>query len=169
MNSRQLAPCAYVVAFTLIAIPLFDAAMSVAPFHLGTAQWRFGAVGLFSNALMLTAVGYFLAVATALIQGHAGLQRVLRILGWTIGAGILCSIVLFGLDALQTRAAVAPRMRLSFVVASVTAVGKLLLGALTFALLARACRPSRRAKGKEAVDSAAGPLIVRAMQVQSGS
>lgn len=167
MNSRQLAPCTYAVALTLVAIPLFDAAMSVAPFHLATAQWRFGAVGLFSNALMLTAVGYFLAVATAVTLEHLRLRSVLRVVAWVVVAGIVCSIALFGLDALQTRPAVRPEMQLSFVVASVTAVCKLLVGAVTFGLFARACRPSRRAK--QGADATAGPLIVRAMQVQGGT
>ena len=139
MNSR-LAPCAYLVAFLLIAIPLFDASMSVAPWTLGSAQWRFGAVGLLSNALMIPAAGALIAVATAVTQDHVRTQRVFRVLCWMGCALVALSIVLFALDALQTRAAIRPEMQLSYQVASITAAFKLILGAIAFGFFARACR-----------------------------
>lgn len=139
MNSR-LAPCAYLVAFLLIAIPLFDASMSVAPWALGSAQWRFGAVGLLSNALMIPAAGALIAVATAVTQDHVRAQRVFRVLCWMGCVLVAISIVIFALDALQTRVAIRPEMQLSYRVASATAAFKLILGAVAFAFFARACR-----------------------------
>lgn len=139
MNSR-LAPCAYLVAFLLIAIPMFDASMSVAPWHLGSAQWRFGAVGLLSNALMIPAAGALIAVVTAVLCNHVVTLRVLRVLTWIACATVVLSLALFVLDALQTRASIRPDMTMSYQVASLTAACKLLLGAITFALFARACR-----------------------------
>ena len=141
MNSR-LAPCAYLVALLLIFIPLFDASMSVAPWSLGNAQWRFGAVGLLSNALMLPALGALIAVTTAVTLDHEWTIRTLRVWSWIACVVIVLSIVLFALDAIQTRAAISPEMALSYRVASVTAAFKLLLGAVAFALFGRACRPA---------------------------
>lgn len=141
---RQLAPSAYVVAFALVFIPLFDATMSLAPFRPGAPQWRFGAVGLLSNALMIPAIGILIAVTTAVVLGHERAQRVFSILCWLAVAILVAALAAFSLDALQTRASVQPAMRLSFMVASATAAAKLLLGAMTFALLARGSRLTRR-------------------------
>lgn len=140
MNSR-LAPCAYLVAFLLIAIPMFDASMSVAPWVPGDPQWRFGAIGLISNALMIPAAGMLIAVVAAMTFGHLTFLRVLRILCWIGSLGIMLAVILFALDALQTRNAIRPQMQLSYNVASLTAAFKLLLGAATFLLFARACNP----------------------------
>jgi hypothetical protein len=141
---RQLAPSAYLVAFALVFIPLFDAAMSLFPFRVGAPQWRFGAVGLFSNALMIPAIGVLIAVTTAVVLGHERTQRVLSILCWIAVAILIAALAAFSLDALQTRASVQPAMRLSFLVASATAAAKLLLGAATFVLFARGSRLGRR-------------------------
>jgi hypothetical protein len=143
-SSRQLAPAAYLVAFALVFIPLFDAAMSLVPFRLGAAAWRFGAVGLLSNALMIPAIGVLIALTTAVVLGHERTQRVFSILCWITAAILLAALVAFSLDALQTRASVQPAMKLSFAVASATAAAKLLLGSVTFALFARGSRLSRR-------------------------
>lgn len=141
---RQLAPSAYLVAFALVFIPLFDASMSLVPFRVGAPQWRFGAVGLLSNALMIPAIGVLIAVTTAVVLGHERTQRVFSILCWIAAAILLAALAAFALDALQTRASVQPAMKLSFAVASATAAAKLLLGAVTFALFARGSRVRRR-------------------------
>jgi hypothetical protein len=164
-NSRQLAPCAYFVASMLVAIPVFDASMSLVPFHLGTAQWRFAAVGLFSNALMIPASGVLIAVATAVTLGHVRVQRVLAVACWIVAAVLVVALVGFSLDALQTRSAVQPAMYLSFAVASVTAAAKLALGAVAFVLFARACRPPRRSRGSVSVPQT--PLLRRELEVPS--
>ena len=142
-NHRQLAPGAYLVAFLLFFIPFFDAILSLAPWNLGSSQWRFGAFGLLSNALMLPATGALIAVATAVIFGHFRTQRVLSILSWLAVAIIVVSTVLFGLDAVQSRRLIRADMQLSYFVATGTAVGKLLLGALAFVFFARGSRSDR--------------------------
>jgi hypothetical protein len=161
-NSRQLAPGAYLVAFMLVAIPAFDAAMSLVPFHLGTAQWRFAAVGLFSNALMIPASGVLVAVATAVTLGHARAQRVFGIACWIAAGLLLAALVAFSLDALQTRSAVVPTMHLSFAVASLTAAAKLVLGIVAFVLFARACRAPKRSRG--AATAPQTPLLRRELE-----
>jgi hypothetical protein len=129
---------AYLVAFALVAVPFFDASMQVGSFNPSNEQWRFGAVGLMSNAFMIPAVGLLIALVAAGTFGH---WRFLRVLGAICGLGaviVLALLLLFGLDAIQTRANVQPAARLSFVVASFTAAAKLLLALLTLAAIARA-------------------------------
>jgi hypothetical protein len=142
--TRQLAPAAYFVAFLLIVIPLFDALMSVAPFHVEAAQWRFAAVGLLSNALMIPSVGVLFAVVTAVTLDHVGAKRAIQVLSWIMVPVLMAAIGFFALDSMQTRAAVRPEMQLSFLVASITAVCKLLLGIVAMVLFARASRTSSR-------------------------
>lgn len=144
MNSyRQLAPGAYLVAFLLFFIPFFDATLSLAPLHVASSQWRFGAFGLLSNALMLPAAGMLIAIATAVAAGQARMRKVLGILCWVLVAVLIMSTLLFALDAMQSRRMIRPEMALSYYVASATALGKLVLGLVSFVFLARGCRTDR--------------------------
>ena len=142
-NYRQLAPGAYLVSFLLVFIPIFDASLSLAPWHLGSSQWRFGAFGLLSNALMLPAAGALIAVATAIAASQVRTVKVLAILCWFVVAVLVVSTVLFSLDAMQSRRMIRPEMTLSYYVASATAMGKLVLGCLSFLFLARGSRVDR--------------------------
>lgn len=142
-NYRQIAPGAYLVAFLLFAIPFFDAMMSVAPWSWGNAQWRFGAIGLMSNALMLPASGALIAVVTAVVFGHMKTQRSLGMVAWMLVALVFVSAGMFALDAVQTKSQIRPEMMLSYRVGTLTATVKLVLGMITFALLGRACRIER--------------------------
>jgi hypothetical protein len=139
-NYRQLAPGAYLVAFVLVFIPLIDASLSLAPWNLANSQWRFGAFGLLSNALMIPASGALIAVATAIAAGQVRVAKVLAILCWFTVAVLVLSTVLFALDAMQSRRMIRPEMALSYYVASATAMAKLGLGLLTFVFLARGSR-----------------------------
>ena len=165
-GARPLASCAYLVAFTLVFIPLFDASMSLVPFHLGTPQWRFGAVGLLSNALMIPAIGVLIAVTTAVTLGQERVQRALAIASWAVAIILLVGLAAFALDALQTRAAVQPGMQLSFKVASLTAAAKLLMGAVTFVAFARGSRVTRRKSPPIAAPQT--PLLRRDRAVVTG-
>lgn len=133
-NYPRLAPVAYAIALLLIAIPIFDGSMSVAPFHLGNAQWRFGFFGVLSNALLIPTVGVLIAVAASLTYEHEGLQKVLWLASWLMALLLLVSMVTFTFDALQTRAHVRQDIQTSFMVASVTALFKLFASAVVFAL-----------------------------------
>jgi hypothetical protein len=156
--ARRLAPCLYLVAFILIVVPLFDAAISTLPFRPGNVQWRFGAIGLLSSTLLTPGLGFLLAVVTAVTLQHVLVQRVLAILSWVAVAAVLALLVLFTLDALQTRPMVRPEMRMAFIVASTTAAGKLLLWTITFGVFGRACRVPR-AMWRNATSPAASMLI----------
>ena len=148
---RALAVPAYIVGLSVFAVPLIDAAAQLWPFGLGSATWRFGAIGLLSNAFIIPVIGLLILLATAVVLEH---KRVLSAIGWAsaISAVIIPPlIVLFALDAVQTRVDVRPEIKLSFAVASFTAVGKLLLAMVTlfaFAVTVRkTLRPSPLGQG----------------------
>ena len=155
----KLAPPAYFVAFLLVVIPFFDALMSVAPFHPGVAQWRFAAVGLLSNALMIPSVGVLVAVVTAVTLDHDAAKRAIRVASWIMVPVLFAAMGFFALDSMQTRAVVRAEMQLSFLVASATAVGKLFLGVVAFVLFARASRTTSRRP--ERMSAATNLLVTR--------
>ncbi len=132
MTYRPIALPAYLVGATITLIPVYDALMSVAPPHVHDARWRFGALGLLSNAAMMPALGLLIVFAIAVACEH---RRLLRALGWVsvfvAGAGI-CALAVFLLDALQTQGAVRSQMLLSFQVATITAVVKSVIAIATF-------------------------------------
>ena len=163
---RRLAVPSYLVAAMLIAIPAFDAMMSVAPPHFGDPHWRYGAFGLLSNALMIPAAGVLIILVTASTLEHRATLRVLGVASWAIAAVALLGLGMFALDALQTRAAVVPAMVLSFRVATITAAVKMIVGVIAFVAFGRAGwqggRPVRRSKTRRAslvVPAASGSAV----------
>jgi hypothetical protein len=129
---RQIAFPTYVVAIAMIAIPLADVFTSLFPWRFLEPRWRFGAVGLISNSLLIPMLGLLVAYLTATVLNHR-LTR--RIIGGVSFAGLaicLLTLIMFALDALQTRAGVRPEMRLSFTVASAAAALKTIFAAVTF-------------------------------------
>lgn len=131
-NTRYLAYPAYLVAIAMILIPLADSWTTLFPWNVGDARWRFGAVGLISNALMIPLAGLLIAYTVAWLRDQRLVMRTIGGIGF-LGA-LLCVLALgsFALDSLQTRAQVRPEMRLSFNVATVTAAIKTLLAGATF-------------------------------------
>ena len=159
---RFLGFSAYLVATTLIVVPFFDAAMSLWPWQPDSAQWRFGAIGLASNALMLPCAGMLIALATGITLGQ---PRTLRWLGLLCAAAALAtglSILLFALDAMQTRADVNAAARLSFNVASATAIAKLLIGTVTLVAFARAGWRSVNERRRAPAQQGVRPPLVKA-------
>lgn len=133
---RYLSLPAYLVATALIVIPFADTALSLYPWRVDAAQWRFGAVGLMSNAFMVPCVGLLILFVTALLQGHG---RTLRFFGFacaTLAVITALSVGLFALDAVQASGNVQDAAKLSYKVASVTAVFKLLLATATLSAFA---------------------------------
>ena len=132
--NRYLGRASYVVAFTLIVVPLLDATMSVLPLHFGDPRWRYGTIGLLSNALMIPLAGVLIAFATAKTLDHRHAVRAGAVIAWVGAVICVAAFAAFALDALQSQSQIRPDMHLSFMIASGTAGMKLLLGAVTFML-----------------------------------
>lgn len=132
LESRRITWPAYIVASAMIVLPLADVLTSLYPWRLLDARWRFGAVGLVSNSLLLPMAGLLLAFLTALFLEHVTARRIIG--GIALLASTLCvlALVAFALDAVQTRAGVRAEMRSSFTVASIAAAIKTLIAAMVF-------------------------------------
>ena len=137
-NTRQLIPALYFTALVLILIPVFDAGTSVYPWHFGYSQWRYAAVGLLSNALLLPTLGVLLATVVAVSQEHKRTRRVLTALCWICAIALFLSILMFALDTAQSRKSIVSSMYFAFVVASLTAAAKMGVGAVSLIIFARA-------------------------------
>jgi membrane protein required for beta-lactamase induction len=142
-NYKQFAPAAYVVGLLLFFIPFFDAITSITPWHPDMAEWRFAASGLVSNAFMIPAAGALILVGTALVFSHYKTQLWLGLFFWLMMIVVLVAMLSFTLDATQTRNGIQPEQYKAFRLASIVAEVKLLLAAVSFALLGRACRVER--------------------------
>ena len=137
---RHLAPSAYLVGAVLFTFPLFDSSVSLSPWNVGSPQWRFGAIGLLSNTLMIVALGAFIAITTAVTLNQDRMRRILGIACWSVSVLLLGAMAAFALDAVQSRAEIRSDLLFSYQIASLTAEVKILLGALSFALFGRGCR-----------------------------
>jgi uncharacterized protein (DUF983 family) len=142
-NYRQFAPAAYLVGFLLFFIPFFDALTSIAPWHLGMAEWRFAAAGLVSNAFMIPAAGALIIVGTALTYSHQKTQLWLGLAFWAMMLITIVAMLSFSLDAMQTRNSLKPEQYLTFRVATIMAEVKLFFAAVAFGLLGRSCQVER--------------------------
>lgn len=158
-NSRYLAWPAYLVAIAMLLIPMADSWTTLFPWNLGDARWRFGAVGLISNALMIPLAGLLIAFTVAWAREQRRVMRIIGVVGF-VGA-LLCILALgsFALDSLQTRSQVRDEMRLSFTVASITAALKTLLGGATFLAFGLSGWRAARHSGTRTSNSAAGGLF----------
>lgn len=148
IDSRQLAWPAFLVSAALILFPLADSVTSLYPWNIADPRWRFGAIGLLSNALILPVLGALIAHVTAAVLRHRAMRRLIGVVATLAGAVIMASLAIFALDALQTRASVQPQMQLSFTVATITAAVKTLLAGATLLAIGittlRALRAERR-------------------------
>jgi len=133
--SKRLAPATYLVGFALVCVPLADAFTSTLPSHVHDPRWRFGAVGLVSNAILFPALGALIAVSAAVAFDHRRVRRVLGVLAAVVAVLCVAALGTFVLDAIQTHGGVRANLQLSFAVASTTAALKLVIATATFAAL----------------------------------
>jgi hypothetical protein len=158
MESRQLAWPAYLVSAALILVPLSDVLTSLYPWRFFDPRWRFGAVGLVSSSLLIPTAGMLIALVTAAVCDHRVMRKIIGIAALVVATVCVVALFFFGLDALQTSAAVTPQMRLSFNVASIAAAMKTLIAsAITLAIGLSALRGGRARASR--VKSAEVPLF----------
>lgn len=112
----------YAVAFLFILVPVLEFAGRVWPLQPAAPAWRYGAIGLLTNAGLLPILGLAIAICIALWLEHG---RTLRAFG---GVALFTSLILlvltpfFLLDALQLRGSVNPAMKRSFDITSAKAL-----------------------------------------------
>jgi len=163
---NPLAVPAYAVAALMVLIPVVDTVFALLPMHPGDVAWRFGAIGLGSQLMLSPLLGALVAFVTAALLGHRGGLRALQILCMVAAVLILAAVVLFVLDALQTRHQVQPKAKFAFDKATATALLKYFVGLaiwVAFVIAGQRLIGRRRAQDASEPDtpklvSATGPV-----------
>lgn len=108
------------------------------PLNPTALQWRFGALGLVSRALMTPLLGLLVVLAASFVAEHARTQWAVGVGAWllAVAAGFLA--VVFALDAIHVRGLLEEDARAAVEISSVVALAKYLIFAVTSALLGRA-------------------------------
>lgn len=170
-TNKPLTRVGYLLAFLLVALPLFDAVTSVWPLHLGDERWRFGAIGTLSNITLVPLLGLFLAITIATLADH---RRIRRVVGWLsaiFALAIAAFAVLFLLDFFQTRTLVRPQFQGAMGAATTIALMKHLFAIITLTLLSRAAfaGPKVVVRKKQAIvtEPSSTPLIPLTGQARS--
>jgi hypothetical protein len=143
--TRQFARVAYFVGALLLVVPVVDVIVALLPITVTNARWRFGAVGLLSNAFILPLAGLLILGVTAVTSQHRRLLRALSVIAWVVCALSLGLIGMFALDALQTQAGIDPQRIFAFRMATSIGMLKMLCGAVGFALFGIAASTASRA------------------------
>jgi hypothetical protein len=161
-QQRRLAVPCYIVAVAFMVLPVLDQLMQLVPrVHIHDAGWRFGALGLLSNILLLPLLGMTLAFAISAIFEHRTWQRVLSIVAVVGIVLIVVAIGMFALDAIQVRSLMRAERLSSWTLATLTATAKYLLAAVTLAFFAKAGFAASTPRKTPAKDRAAGLIVGR--------
>lgn len=102
-SNGWLASAAYLLAAYLIVVPLAETALAVSPPGPGDPSWRFGALGLLSQALMTPLVGLVLAVGVALAHRHRAALVLTAALGVAAALAVVVELPTFLGDGARLR------------------------------------------------------------------
>lgn len=105
---RPMIKAFYAMGTLLVLSSVLDPAIRTFPFQPQVLTWRFGAVGLFSDATVGVLFGGMWLLATAAFLDNRRTARVLSAFAVLFGLALAAVIVVFSLDALQIRAGAAP-------------------------------------------------------------
>ncbi|MEI6738806.1 MAG: hypothetical protein WCK74_00710 [Gemmatimonadaceae bacterium] len=163
-SARRLA---YLGAALLILIPFLQAGQQLWPLQLSDIRWRFQAATALSSILLLPFLGLTMVTMVARATENTAISRVAGTLAALFFVGLLGSMVLFALDALQLKSIVPSQsmspfqtMSLRVVLATAIFTGAFFILMITAFKSSRARRPatSRAARPAAAPDAA---LLVR--------
>lgn len=128
--NRWLTVAGYLLALYLVLVPLFETTIAIWPFGIGDRQWRFGAVGLYTGAMMTPLLGLLIALVIALYVRNRGMIRAIVVVGGAAAAVTLLSIPVFLMDAVQLRGDVDANSVTAVNVAMGSAIFKMILAIL---------------------------------------
>ena len=153
-SNRWLTSAGYLLAAYLILVPLTETALAVVPVGLGDPTWRFGAVGLFSRALMTPLLGVMIALAIALALAHRRAMQTLSGLCALGGVVLLVALPFFLLDGARMRDVLPVEDQGSVGIVVASASLKLLLATLVCAEVGPLLKRRRTPKSEDAAKGA---------------
>lgn len=104
----------YAGAALLFLIPFLQAGQQLLPPQLGNIRWRYGAANALSGVLLLPFIGLSLAVLVARRAEHVVVSRVIGALSAVLAVGLLGSLALFVLDAMELKSIITSQMMTAF-------------------------------------------------------
>jgi hypothetical protein len=119
MQNRFLISLCYPLALVLVILPLSDTLIGLIQPRVGDMQWRVGAVGLVSGAMVMPLVGCFIALVAAHLLNHVWRRRLIASACGLAGILFVVTFVLFALDLVQIRREIAPQALRPYDVAAV--------------------------------------------------
>lgn len=141
-----IAPPAYFAGLLIVLVPSSDALMTVWPLNLGSAYWRFGAVGVTSRELLLPLIGIGSIAALATALRHKKRRIATGVLATMCSLALWGTIVLYLLDAFQVRGSIRPQFITQFDLAAGLALLRLLGLAVLSSIIARSTLSRRSAE-----------------------
>jgi hypothetical protein len=126
---------AYTGAVLLIIIPFLQAGQQLWPLQLGDIRWRFGAANALSSVLLLPFLGLAMMALVARSTNSKGISQIVGALAALFVIGLLSSLVLFAMDALQLKTIVTSQMMKPFESTSLRVVMVSLIFTVSFSLL----------------------------------
>ena len=141
----------YLGAFLLVVVPFLQAGSQLWPLQLSNIQWRFGAANALSSVLLLPYLGLSGLVLMSRALESRALARTVGAIAIVLTVGLLGSLALFALDALQLKKIVNSAMMNTFNTTAVRVGLVTVLFALAFALMALACFKAPRRGGSAQV------------------
>jgi hypothetical protein len=157
--NRPLITAAYLVAVLLILVPLIEVMLSVWPLRFGQTAWRFGPLGLLSQAATTPMVGAVLLFAIAFALNHRRTLMTSAVIAGIIALVMVVSIPLFALDAVQMRSRVSGPATRSFDISAMLATIKLSGLFLLMLLLSWGGLKSVRNQARRSNATVSEPLI----------
>ncbi len=142
----------YLGAILMVAVPFLQAASQLWPLRLSNIQWRFGAANALSSVLLLPYMGLSVLVLMSRALESRALARTVGAISALCTFGLLGSLTLFALDALQLKKIVTSAMMNAFNTTAFRVGLVTALFMLAFALMSMACfttpRRGHTARGK---------------------
>lgn len=112
----------YAVAFLFVLVPVLEFAGRVWPLQPGAPAWRYGAIGLLTNAGLLPILGLAMGICVAMWLEHGRTLRAFGVVALLASLSLFVLTPFFLLDALQLRGSVNPAMKRSFDITSAKAL-----------------------------------------------
>jgi hypothetical protein len=123
--NRTLITAGYATAALLVAIPMVEATLTVLPARADLAQWRFGAAGIYSRAVLVPLAGVALAFGLAIGLNQDRALRLLSAGAVVVALGWLLTAGLFTLDAVEMHTAIPADDHMAFRATALAAFGRM--------------------------------------------
>jgi hypothetical protein len=156
----------YISALLLVVVPFFQGFTQIWPLQLSNIQWRFQVANFLSSIFLLPFVGLVMLLWLARMGGSRKVSMTVSVISALMSVGLLVSLVLFVLDALQIKAIISSAQLDQWKSQVVRVLGTSSLFVVAFAMLAFAslktprgwATASRKTATKQAEEG--GDLIV---------